>query len=183
MQKEKAGKKKQWSQTIFLIVILALPILNWLVFWLYINLNSILLAFQDRNANWTLQNFAEFWESLVEPVDYGGSVQLALLNTLKYFAVDLLVLLPLALILSYFMYKRIFGFRVFRVIFYLPVIISAVALTTVYKEFIDPNGPLGKICELFGITMPAEGLLARNGSATNMILIYHIWTGFGVNVL
>ena len=133
--------KKNWfsGQTAFLIAIMALPVINWLIFWLYININSILLAFQNRTGAWTLSNFKDVWISLVEPVDYGGSVQLALKNTLKYFGVNVLVLLPVGLVLSYFIYKRIFGYRWFRVLFYLPSLVSAVALTTVYSEFINPN--------------------------------------------
>ena len=40
--------KKNWfsGQTAFLIAIMTLPVINWLIFWLYINVNSILLAFQ-----------------------------------------------------------------------------------------------------------------------------------------
>lgn len=88
--------EKNWfsGQTAFLIAIMALPVINWLIFWLYININSILLAFQNRTGAWTLSNFKEVWISLVEPVDYGGSVQLALKNTLKYFGVNVFVLLP-----------------------------------------------------------------------------------------
>lgn len=180
---KKTVKKSTRDQTIFLICIMALPILNWLVFWLYVNINSILLAFQDRLGNWTLENFGEFWTSLIEPVDYGGSVQLALLNTLKYFAADTFVMLPVALILSYFIYKRIVGYRAFRILFYLPSIISAVALTTVYKEFINPNGPLGEIFGSMGISVPPEGYLARNDTATKVIVIYYIWAGCGTNIL
>ena len=43
--KKKTNKKRQ--QTMFLIMILAIPMLNWLVFWLYVNISSFVLAFQD----------------------------------------------------------------------------------------------------------------------------------------
>lgn len=171
------------GQTVFLLAIMAFPVTNWLIFWLYINVDSILLAFQDRHGTLTLENFREVWISLVEPVDYGGSVQLALKNTLKYFSADILVILPVTLMLSYFIYKRIAGYRMFRVLFYLPAIVSAVALTTVYKEFINPNGPLGEILQGIGVSVPLEGYLARNDTATKVILIYYIWTGCGTNIL
>ncbi|MFR2944623.1 MAG: carbohydrate ABC transporter permease, partial [Lachnospiraceae bacterium] len=177
--------KKNWfsGQTAFLIAIMALPVINWLIFWLYININSILLAFQNRTGAWTLSNFKEVWISLVEPVDYGGSVQLALKNTLKYFGVNVFVLLPVGLILSYFIYKRIFGYRWFRVLFYLPSLVSAVALTTVYSEFINPNGPLGELLKKLGADVPPEGYLARNDTATTAIIWYSIWAGCGGHIL
>lgn len=179
----KKAKNRLSGQTTFLIVIMALPIMNWLIFWLYINSNSILLAFQDRLGGWTLSNFKDVWVSLVEPVDYGGSVQLALKNTLKYFGVNVLVLLPVGLILSFFIYKRIFGYKWFRVLFYLPSLVSAVALTTVYSEFINPNGPLGEIMKKLGSEVPPEGFLARNDTATTAIIWYTIWSGCGGQIL
>ena len=42
--KKKTNKKRQ--QTMFLIMILAIPMLNWLVFWLYVNISSFVLAFR-----------------------------------------------------------------------------------------------------------------------------------------
>lgn len=180
-KKSKSGRFS--GQTVFLIAIMALPVLNWLIFWLYINYNSILLAFQNRLGDWTLSNFKDVWISLVEPVDYGGSVQLALKNTLRYFGVNVLVLLPAGLILSYFIYKRIFGYKWFRVLFYLPSIVSAVALTTVYGEFINPNGPLGEILKKLGAEVPPEGFLARNDTATDAIIWYSIWAGCGGQIL
>ena len=61
-QKHSAEHK---NQTIFLCCMLVLPILNWLVFWLYVNASSIALAFQDaRTGVFTFDNFILFWESL-----------------------------------------------------------------------------------------------------------------------
>ena len=76
-------KKTDKNQTIFLFCMLVLPILNWLVFWLYVNASSIALAFQDaRTGVFSLDNFVLFWESLTSK---NGEIGIATINTFKYF--------------------------------------------------------------------------------------------------
>ena len=176
-------KNKDWGRVIFIVAMLAIPLANWLVFWLGVNLNTLLMAFQDNLGNWSLENFPRVWESLVNPPDPQVSIQIGIGNTLIYFAAGLLISLPLSLILSYFIYKKIFLYRSFRVIFYLPAIISGVAMSTVFMEFIKPYGPLGNILAVFNIELPPEGLLARSGVATLTIVFYSIWTGLSGNMI
>ena len=177
---EHAGKpdkkrKINVNRTLFIVAGLVLPILSFLVFWLYVNFNSFLLAFQEpRTYEWTLNNFAQFWDELTRE---GGTIGIALGNTLIYFAVGIIMLF-LNLVASYFLYKKIFMYKTFRIIFYLPAIISAVVLTTVYAEFIKPQGPLGAILKAMGIPMRPEGLLGDAATATWTIVIYTIWSGF-----
>ena len=90
----KKKRKVQKSRIIFITVMLALPILNWLIFWLFVNVQTIALAFRDaRTDAFTLSNFVTFWNDLTTPV--GNSIGVALKNTLIYFAVDMLVKLCL----------------------------------------------------------------------------------------
>ena len=178
--KQKMSGEKR-NQTIFLFCMLILPILNWLVFWLYINMSSIKLAFLDaRTQEFTFNNFITFWEKLTAE---NGEIGIAVKNTFLYFGASLVIIMPIALFMSYFIYKKILGYKVYRVIFYLPAIISGVAMVAVYTNFINPSGPLADILKIFGKEMPPEGLLARPETATTTIIIYCIWTGFSGNLL
>lgn len=178
--KQKMSGEKR-NQTIFLTCMLIIPLLNWLVFWLYINLSSIKLAFLDaRTQEFTFNNFVTFWENLTAE---NGEIGIAVKNTFLYFGTSLFIIMPIALCMSYFLYKEILGYKIFRVIFYLPAIISGVAMVAVYTNFISPTGPLGNILKLLGTEMPPEGLLARPETATTTIIIYCIWTGFSGNLL
>lgn len=173
-KRKMSGEKK--NQTIFLFLMLIIPVVNWLVFWLYINLSSIELAFLDaRTQEFTFNNFITFWENLTAK---DGEIGIAVKNTFLYFGTSLFIILPAGLLMSYFLYKEVFGYKVFRVVFYLPAIISGVAMVAVYTNFIDPNGPLGNILKLFGREIPPEGLLARPETATKTIIAFCIWTGF-----
>ncbi len=172
---------KNTGQKIFLFCMLVLPILQWLIFWLYVNMQSIILAFQDPHGNFTLMNFSSFWEELTATT--GKTIGVALKNTMIYFFVGIFIQLPGSLIIAYFLYKKLLGYRVFRVIFYLPSIISGVVMVAAYRSLVDPNGPLEFLVEACGGHLAPEGLLARDATATLMIVIYVIWSGFGGNML
>ena len=62
IKKLKSPQRK--GQTIFLVVMLLVPIVHWFVFWLYVNFNSILLAFQTKIGDWTLNNFDYFFKEI-----------------------------------------------------------------------------------------------------------------------
>ena len=68
-------KKNKRKEILFLFAMLAVPVANWLLFWLYVNFSSILLAFQDaRTGEFTFNNFVTFWDNLTMP---GGEIGIA----------------------------------------------------------------------------------------------------------
>ena len=180
-QFEKKKKKVKTSTKLFIICMLAGPILNWAIFWLYVNTSSFALAFQNNVGEWSLINFPKFWDQLTSP--YGESIGMALKNTFAYFAVDTFILFPAQLVVSYFLYKRIFCFKAFRTIFFLPSIISGVVLTTVYSNMIASYGPMGKLLTSFGVEIPMGGFLNNAETATPAIIIYCAWTAFSGSVI
>ncbi|HEY8389562.1 MAG TPA: sugar ABC transporter permease [Clostridia bacterium] len=180
----KEKKKKatfQKGQTIFLVTLLAIPVLHWLIFWLYININSIILAFQNERGEWSLINFVQLWDQLTSP--YGETVGLALKNTLLYFLNNLFIIFPLSIMIAFFIFKHIKGYKIFRIIFFLPAIISGIAMTTVYTYLLIPNGPLDVILSKIGLSIPAQGFFNNSATATPAILVYTIWTGFSSNII
>ena len=167
--------------TVTLIVLMVLPVLNWLVFWLYVNISSLALAFQHpRTGDFDLVNFRLLYNSITM---VGGEIGIALRNTGLFFAVHLLITLPLSLFIAFFLYKRVYGYGLYRIVFYLPAVIPSLVMVTAFKNFIDPDGPLGAIMKWLGNQLPPEGLLARTSSAVWVIVVYTIWTGFTTDVL
>ena len=181
---EKMKKNKYFSnksQTIFLSVILFLPISNLLIFWLYVSFGSILQAFQQRQSGgmiWTMNNFGLLFREISTP---NSVFWLALRNTLLFFGSNLLITMPISVVMCYFLYKKIFGFRVFRVIFYLPSIVSASVLVVVFKYIIATNGPLGTIVTMLG--GEPVSLLRESSTAIWTILFYSIFMSFGGNLV
>lgn len=166
----------------FIVSLLCIPVLHWLIFWLFVNFQSIILAFQSPlDGSFTLDNFNQFWEKLTAPV--GNILGLALKNTLLYFGSSILIVLPISLVIAYFLYKKIAGYRFFRIIFFLPAIISGLALVTAFSALISPTGPIMTFIKSLGIPVDPQGLLGNKSTATGTILFYTIFTGFTTNVL
>ena len=170
------GKQK----LIFIIACLTIPVLHWLVFWLYVNFQSILLAFQNMR---TLEFTFEHFETVFSKFRKGGELFIAISNTTKYFLSKILIIMPMCLVISFFIYKKIAGYKVFRIIFYLPAIISGMVYVTAFTELVHPNGPICEIVRMLGGSVNEIGVLARPETATNTILIYTILTGCTGNVL
>ena len=179
----KTKRKNQFRkiELIFIWGMLVLPLLQWLIFWLIVNLSSIKLAFTDARTDvFTFDNFKVFWENLTVPY---GTIKTALFNTLKHFLTSLLIINPISMVIAYFLYKKIACYKLFRIVFYLPAIVSSVAMVAVYREVINPGGIIDALLKLFGSSVPPEGWLARPTTATKAILVYTVWTGFGANIL
>lgn len=188
IQIEKMPKTFRKGSSIFIIAMLIIPVLWFLVFYLAVNFNSILMAFKtldriDENGNKifiaSLNNFRQLFMELDTP---NSVIRSALFNTLKYFGLNFFIIVPLTYFISYFLYKKIYGYKFFRVLFYAPSIISGVTMVILYKNIIGGYGPLYILFQnVFGVELPS--FLTSPDYATNTILLYCLWTGFGVNIV
>ncbi len=185
-KKKKRISKRRVMECLFSYGMLLLPLVQFAIFYIWINANSILMSFQKFAGYaegggemyvWSLDNFARFFDEFNNPTSV---VVMALKNTMKYFAAGL-CMVPVTFFVAYFLYKKIWGYKFFRVVFFLPSIISAVLMVTVYKELIDLDGPLDMIFTLFGARVP--NLLGDDETVTGTIIAYTIWTGLGVNMI
>lgn len=135
-------RKKHWKERAFVILMLAWPLVHFVVFWLYVNFDSLLLAFQSPagfgsdKVVWTFDNFIYIYNEF-----FGGGTEmwLALRNTILYFSFGIGVF-PIALLMTYFIYKKVPGYKAYRVIFYFPTIISGAVTSSVFKYIIAGNG-------------------------------------------
>ena len=105
-------KKKDWGATIFIICMLIVPIISFLFFYVYINFNSILMAFQyrlnDGMGSYLIcfKNFETVFYNFTNTKD---NYLTYLLNTLIYFSQDTFVNMPLSLIICYFIYTYFYN--------------------------------------------------------------------------
>ena len=174
--------RKKRNERIFIILMLALPILNFFVFYVYVNFNSIIMAFKvpvGDSEVWSLDNFRHMFQEFSS-----GNSELtrALVNTMKYFVTGVLITVPLSYLLCYFLYKQVRGYKVYRVIFYLPSIISASVLVALFRYSLAVDGPVSVLIgELgFGKLPP---LFNMSQYATNTIVFYTVAFGLGANLI
>lgn len=125
-----------------------------------------------------MNNFTRLWADMRS--EY-SSFWSAFGNTMTYFLCNLCVTLPVSLLLCYFFFKKIVGYRFFRFVFYLPSILAASTLVVIFKYMIMPNGYYGEICKVLNLE---PKLLVQNPETANgTILFYTIMTSFGGNII
>ncbi len=184
-KKKRQIKQKTLREWLFAYGMLLLPLIQFAIFYIWINANSIVMAFRefawDDDGNeiyyWSMANFTRFFKEWSNPESVIVS---ALLNTLRYFAAGV-IMVPVTFLVSYFLFKKIWGYKVFRVVFFLPSIVSAVLFVTTYIELIKYGGPLSTVLGWFNIQLPE--LINDPTRTTGTIIAFTVWTGFGVNMI
>ncbi len=172
------------NQVVFCWLMLAIPILSWIIWWFAAKIGTIVQAFIDPITNqFSFINFVDFWESLTGVDESLGSLKVSLKNTFGYFFLHFFIEFPIDVVITYFIYKKIRGHKIFRFIFYFPAIISGVIMTGVFKELVSARGPLGDLCNAVGWTLPQGGLLGNVETATKTIMVYDFWTGLCASML
>lgn len=176
---------------IFIILMLLYPVAQFVLTWSFVNIQSILNAFRVtdiyNNTSWGFANFTQYFDDLFHSTKHDSGVTwindtgLVLLNSLSIGIITVFISLPLSLIFSYFLHKKMVFANVFRAIFFLPNIIPVVALTFAFKTTFDGNyGYLYGFMRFLGF--PA-GFFANAPYCSFMVILYLIWAGLGYNII
>ena len=183
------SKKKR--DYIFIILMLAYPVLQFVLTWSFVNIRSLANAFQITdvygNVSWGIGNFTYYFDNLFNSNMHNSGITwindtgLVLLNSLAIGIITVFISLPLSLIFSYFLHKKMPISNVFRAIFFIPNIIPVVALTFAFKASFDGNiGYLYNVMRFLGF--PAA-FFAKAPYTEFMIIMYLIWAGLGYNII
>ena len=192
--KEDSKKKtrhltKRASEVIFIIAMLFFPLLQFIIFWIIPNFNSIIMGFQNSTGGFTLNNFKKFFDFISQGQDHSGKyneIVYAIKNSLIYFAVNIFISTPLVIFFSYILFKRVPLSGVFKIVFYLPSIIGATVTTTLFRTLLLEGAPAYKLLKAMGFIteeMEVLGLFASDSTAFLMVIIYSIWTCVGINMI
>lgn len=184
-EKKTAPKKKRKikGETIFVIAMLAYPVAHFLLMWIGVNINSILLTFQvvERGKLVWLSfddlfyNFETLFQSF--KMDTTQSMFKA---SGVYFIISCFITLPIAMFFSYFIFKKISGHGFFKIIFYLPNILPLIVLTLVFSLSLSPKGIAEPIFNWFN-SSTKDLFVGKN--AKWMVWIFCIWAGIGYDVI
>lgn len=153
-------------------------LLHFCVFWLGVNVSSIALAFKDTAGNASFVNFLDLFDEF-KRTDSG--IFIALKNTMSYYLVGVFKLV-LCCLVAYLFYKKVYGHKIYKFLFFLPTMIPSMVYIIIFKRFISAWGPLDTLWR--NITgNPLPNLLNTNETATRTILFYSLWAGFGPQML
>ena len=167
---------------IFCILVLLYPIVQFAVFYIYVNISSIALAFQKYDHGNLIfagfENFAKVFNDFTNKAELAYSLPNSLIS---YFS-GLLIATPLAIIFSFFIYKKCAGYKFFRIILFMPSIISTLILVLIYKYLVVEV--IGTLIPMHNpITGELTNLLDNSSTAFGTILVFTLLMGFGASTL
>ena len=147
--KSKRTFTRNQKRLTFYILMFALPLLQFALFYLYVNFNSIIIAFKMEMVGSTLTLPSFEWAFSTFFSAEGG---IMIWRSVQLLACQLFLVIPLALLFSYYIAKEKPGSGFFRVVLYLPQVISVVVLGLLFKFIVvDVYPAVAK--NLFGETV------------------------------
>ncbi len=179
--KRRITLKEKHKDLLFYCIMIAFPVLQFAVFYIGVNFNSLLLAFQETDlaagtTAFTWNNVAEAFRQITQ----SPALLTALKTSLTAFVIIMCISTPLGLLFSFYIYKKQPGSGIFRVILFLPSILSAIVMVVIFQKFVEQAIP-SLASDWFGLEM--VGLLENVDSRFVTIMFYNVWFGFGTNVL
>ena len=182
-QTQKAAERKimnkKKKRLIFYIAVIALPVLQFAIFYLYVNFNSVILAFQKyvppaEGEVGFKKVFANFDNLKVAFATLANGWNM-IVNSLRMIACELFIGLPLALLFSFYVYKKFFLSGLFKVMLFMPQIISSIIFVMLFRYIAN---------DVYLAVFKTEwGSSPTFSTRMGTILFYNIWISFGVNVM
>lgn len=184
MENKKIINQEERSRKLFMFSALVVPTLFFLVFFVYVNFDSLLMAFQrpDYSSGSLVEQFTFENFRLIFSKNSGlDEILESIKNTLIFFFSDLIIVFPISIFMSYFFFKKMPGFRFFRFVFYLPSVIASSVLVILFKYVIGDGGIIDAI-------MTKQGknffyLLSQAPDALYTIVFYNVMFSFGGNII
>ena len=172
--------KKNYSRLerrdfLFAYLVVLFPVAQFAVFWFYVNLSSIGLAFQDGMGAFTFANFKMVWNGFVDKDMLGVNLLDSLGRSFLLWIVGEGFIFPVTLITTYVLTKKLAGHYVFRIIYYVPGLMGSIIWTLLIKEMVGYSGPITKLMLSLGVDLPTtarkNGLLRSEDTAFITLLM------------
>lgn len=182
---EKKSKKifgeRRKKELLFYILLVAYPVVQFCIFYVYVNFNSILLSLKSYDLDEGyffvgLKNFRDVFNLLSNDVPFQTYVK----NSLFVLLLGLGIGSFLPLLVSYYVFKKKLLSGVFRIILFIPAVISSLALVLGYKFFLEQAVP-DIYFQLTGKVI--DGLITNMNTRYFFILLYSYLFGYGTTFL
>ena len=178
-------KAKRTQDLIFCLLILLIPMVQFAIFYVGVNINSFAMIFQKYEVDATGRGHYVPVDSLFSNVKelffqlrFENVLKPAITNSLVAFVAITLVGITLSLVFSLYIFKKYPGAGTFKVLLFAPSILSAVVTVTMFRSFVDIVIP-----KVFNMGNGELGLLSNPNTKFGTIVFYNIWIGFGTQIL
>ena len=183
------AKKQLYTRTrarmLFYVLMIALPIAQIAICYVAVNANMFIAAFQKYeysttsvgfDISFSTENFVVAWKTFMGSGDM-------IKRSLMLFLINMLVGFPLALIFSFYIYKQYAFSGFFKVVLFLPSIISGLIFALLFKYIANPVY-IQLVKEMTGAQKVLGLLTPENPDAElTTLIIYNVWVSFGVKTI
>lgn len=172
-------KKKFDKKLIFYIGLMIFPLAQFAVFYIGVNFQSILMAFQEYDSFETryffgadlLVNFKRIGEEI-------GSLLTMLKNSVIVWFFTSFVGTVLAVLFSYYIFKHRRTGAFFKFVLFVPSILPAILMSSIFQNFANSIVPVAfdtiRLMDIVETPLNIQFIVA---------MFYTIWIGFGTQVL
>lgn len=182
------------KRTIFIVSFLALSLIHFAVFWCYINFETIRLTFFEINPATGQETFIGGYNytKLFKDIFLGDNKETSRAFWNSFHAIGInFIILPISVIVAYTLYKKTYGYKFYRVIFFIPSIISIVVLAAAFREmfrqtndgYTTITGPVAQILSFLGINKQWLTPDVDVDVKWPLIYTFAILNGMGANVI
>lgn len=183
MKSVKSKKKTNYKKAGFVASVLAYPLLLFIIFYVIINFNSIIMAFEyidiyDNVSFAGLQNFASYLEKMFS--SQGSLVAISFKNSLLMYSINLVICMPLYILFSYMLFKQCFLHKTIRFVVMIPQVVSSFVLCMLFMNF--TGSALPDLMKKFGIDN-FPNLLKDINYIFPTTLFYMIWISFSGSLI
>lgn len=183
-------KTKVFGDRVFVFCMTIFALVDFFLFFVYLNLDTIFLTFKKVNylkntyelcdKYYGFENYVEIFQDYILGKD--PAKRQTLLNSFIPLTLTI-VSFPMSYLCGFALYKKIKCERFFRIVFYMPSLISASVLCMSYRYmFYSEFGPIAKIAE-FLTGNPIMFFGADSPYLWPMMYIYGLFIGLGGNAI
>ncbi len=174
---------------IFYASLMILPVIQFAIFYFGVNISSVLRAFQIYDINMATKRLEHFWTGMNGyhlfynfqlAIEMFSGNAYVLKNTFLIYFIGLFISQPICIILSYYIFKKkpLSGF--FKVMLYLPHVISGLVFALLFK-YLTEDVYVYVAKALFGLEV--EGILVDPATQLGGVLFFNVWLGLSGNLL
>ena len=148
----RAGTKRR-KDAIFYAAFMALPVLQFIVYYIVVSSNSFLMAFQKYDNTLGKYYFVGF-DNIIDQINEfmaGGLLRTATVNSILVYLLNLLIL-PFEILFPFYIYKKLPLGGFYKVILFLPHILSSMVLCLLYQFFV--NSVIPTVAADWGLKIP-----------------------------
>jgi multiple sugar transport system permease protein len=108
-------------------------------------------------------------------------IAIALQNTGTQIVAEILIIIPCAFMLGFFLSLRMRGYRILRTIYFSPAMISVAALAMIFLGMYRPDGMINTLLNSVGLSSLAFPWLGNKSTALAALTAIDVWGGIGFN--